>query len=400
MMKSGPLLLAASWLLPSSTTFTALSSRPRVGRLFSGASSSSDVTAAALRSGISRLSTLQTLLKKFGAPGSECTEANDLSPVIAFEDTPELVGCLIGNDAELMNLHPHLFPISKSEKTGNYICALRRAYADDASYESSTDSPWPIVEARSGGPGMRLLALSSEHLMRRIACQSDFAGFEKDIIAIYNDGLGRGLVNDKELDVVYEPGSPELLGYGVDKYILLRVAPFPDLYERMATQHAARGDEQSALIAAEACNRKLSGFGSTFKFQAKLLSSFPKREEEARDVARMCLRMPLPSIGMTQEVFHEVAVLAQLADENDSNDEAMAKLRDMYEKIRQHGQEENPAVQQGMTPEQAAFEEANYLLDTVALTGGKWSDIRMQLGEIYRSVGREDMSDFVNPKVL
>ena len=211
MMMSGPLLFAASCLIRSTTAFTELSSRSHVGRLFSGASSSSDVTAAALRSGISRLSTLQTLLKNFGAPGSDCTEANDLSPVVAFEDTPELVGCLVGNDAELMNLHPHLFPISKSQKTGNYICALRRAYADDAIYESSTDAPWPIVEARSGSPGMRLLALNSEHLMRRIACESDFAGCEKDIITIYNDGLGRGLVKDKELDVVYEHGS-ELLG--------------------------------------------------------------------------------------------------------------------------------------------------------------------------------------------
>lgn len=193
---------------------------------------------------------------------------------------------------------------------------------------------------------------------------------------------------------------PPLSRYGVDKYILLRVAPFPDLYERMATQHAARGDEQSALIAAEACNRKLPGFASTFKFQAKLLTSFPNREEEARDVARMCLRMPLPTIGMSREDFREVAVLAQLADKDESIDEAMAKLRDMYEKIRQHVQEENPAARQGMTPEQAAFEEANYLLDTVALTGGKWCDIRTQLGEIYRSVGRGDMSDFVNPKVL
>jgi hypothetical protein len=48
--------------------------------------------------------------------------------------------------------------------------------------------------------------------------------------------------------------------YGVDKYILLRVGPFPDLYERMAAQHAARGDEQSALIAAEANNAKFNGF--------------------------------------------------------------------------------------------------------------------------------------------
>lgn len=187
--------------------------------------------------------------------------------------------------------------------------------------------------------------------------------------------------------------------YGVDKYILLRVGPFPDLYERMATQHAARGDEQSALIAAEACNRKFSGFGSTFKFQSKLLSSFPSRAEESRDAARMCLRMPLPSIGMTHEDFRELAVLAKLADENDTAEEAMSKLGHMYEKIRQHG-EKDPAAQQGMTPEQAAFEEANYLLDNAVLTGGKWSDLRPKLEKLYRSVGREDMADFVNPKVL
>lgn len=187
--------------------------------------------------------------------------------------------------------------------------------------------------------------------------------------------------------------------YGVDKYILLRVGPFPDLYERMATQHADRGDEQSALIAAEACNRKFTGFGSTFKFQSKLLSSFPKRVEESRDAARMCLRMPLPSIGMTHEDFRELAVLAKLADESDTAEGAMSKLRHMYEKIRQHG-EKDPAAHQGITPEQAAFEEANYLLDNAVLTGGKWSELRPKLEKLYRSVGREDMADFVNPKIL
>ena len=93
--------------------------------------------------------------------------------------------------------------------------------------------------------------------------------------------------------------SPLAESYGVDKYILLRVGPFPDLYERMAAQHAARGDEQSALIAAEANNSKFTGFASTFKHQAKLLSSFSKRDEESRDAARMCLRLPVASIGMT-----------------------------------------------------------------------------------------------------
>jgi hypothetical protein len=48
--------------------------------------------------------------------------------------------------------------------------------------------------------------------MRRIACESDFAGSGKEIVAVYNDGLGRGLVNDEKMDVAYEPGSAEALG--------------------------------------------------------------------------------------------------------------------------------------------------------------------------------------------
>ena len=187
--------------------------------------------------------------------------------------------------------------------------------------------------------------------------------------------------------------------YGVDKYILLRVGPFPDLYERMAAQHAARGDEQSALIAAEANNAKFNGFGSTFKHQAKLLSSFPNREEESRDAARMCLRMPIPSIGMTVADLREVAVLAQLSGESNSDEDALAALKDMYEKIRETDRDEDASSTTGMTKEQAAIEDANYLLDMMAFTGkGRWSDIRPQLGQIYRSAGRDDMADFVDPR--
>lgn len=225
----------------------------------------------------------------------------------------------------------------------------------------------------------------------------------------------------------------QTLSYGVEKYVLLRVGPFPDLYESMASQHAARGDESSSLIAAETSNGKFTGFGSTFAFYAKLLSSFPNREEEAKDAARMCLRLPISSIGkfvltrwqlyklqgsfvfhtwpplqekflrlgdfagLAKEDLRDVAVMAGLAEKSDSTDEAIAKLQTAYEKIRQHEQEEDPTGGSGITPEQVAIEEANYLLDTVSLTGGKWSEIRSKLGEIYSSVGRDDMAVFVDP---
>jgi hypothetical protein len=186
--------------------------------------------------------------------------------------------------------------------------------------------------------------------------------------------------------------------YGVDKYVLLRVGPFADIYESLALSHAEKGDESSSLISAEAANNKISGFASNFLFYARLLSSFPNRREEVRDAARMCLRMPLPSIGLTTDQFKEVAVLGQIADESDSMPEVMAKLQTMYEKTREHDQQEDPRGSQGKTPEQSAFEEANYILDVVSLTGGSWGEVRPKLAEIYKSVGRDDMADFVNPK--
>jgi hypothetical protein len=285
---------------------------------------------------------------------------------------------------------------------------------------------------------MRLLALNSEHLMRRIACECDFTGEHRHLIDLYNEGIGKSIVKDTGLDKPYELGSVEKLGYvlfvdlkclssfhilrfgvahtfarytkyatflllvvsyGVDKFVLLRVGPFPDIYENLALGHAKKSDESSALISAEAANNKVSGFASTFLFYAKLLNSFPNREEEARDAARMCLRLPLPSIGLTVDDFREVAVLAQLADRSDSDEEIMAKLQSMYEKMREHESDDpQSAGSHKMTPEQKVIDEANYILDTVALTGAKWSKVRPQLADLYRSVGRDDMANFVNPK--
>jgi len=111
-------------------------------------------------------------------------------------------------DDELSELHPYLYPIAKSKSTGNFVCALRTAYAE----EGDKNNPWPIVESTLGGPGMHLLALNSEHIMRRIACEQDFAGDDKEAVDIYNDGLGQGLLKDKAFDAPYIPGDVEKLG--------------------------------------------------------------------------------------------------------------------------------------------------------------------------------------------
>lgn len=405
-------IMAAAWLCRTSMAFvsreltgtgsrmatmSASVSKGFATRLFSV---SNDIEADA-KAGVSRIETLQAMLSSHGAPGSEgCSTPDDLEPVFVSgltseddDETPELVADIMGMN-EYTNLHPHLYPLAKSKSTGNFICALRRAYADDASdlYENSSKAPWPIVEAQLNGPGMKLLALNSEHLMRRIACECDFEGERAELIEMYNDDLGKGVVEDEGLDRPYEKGSVEKLGYGVDKFVLLRVGPFPDIYQNLALGHAERGDESSSLIAAEAANGKISGFASTFLFYSSLLNSFPNRDEETRDAARMCLRMPLPSIGLGTKEFREVGIYGQLAEDSDTDEEVLAKMQIMYEKMRDHENEDPRSANNDMTPEQKAIDEANYLIDTAALTGANWSEIRPKLAEIYNSVGRDRKS--------
>lgn len=365
----------------------------------SSSSSSSSSTDAYIRKGISRIETLQTLLSLHGAPGSSgCTQADgDLEalPIVPFAQ-------LVEDSKDILDLHPHLYPIAKSKATGNYICALRRpnssgGESNEIDNDENPSGPLAIVEGGIGLPGMKLLSLNSELLMRRIAAEADFSGGEEGqfIVDTYNKGLGEGNLMDPGLDIVYEPGSVENLGYGAEKYVLLRVGPFPDLYEAMSMQHVARQDESSALIAAEASNGKFTGFGSTFAFYAKLLSTFPSREEETKDAARVCLRLPLSSVAMTAEELAEVGRYAGLGTNEDSVQVCLQKMQEMYEKIRKHEQEENS--DSGKTAEQIALDEANYMLDTAALTGKKWSEIRAELAEVYDDAGKENMAKFVNP---
>ena len=356
-------------------------------------SSSSSLTQD-VKSGVSRLSVLQTLLSKAGAPGAEvCTKPNDLQPV---------VDPFTSNDQKILGLHPHLFPIAQSKSNPSYyICALRRAYADDAMYESSSNAPWPIVESKVQGPGYKLLSLNSEHFMRRIAATADkdddTTESDQELIDTYNADLGTGQI-DANFDQKYVSGSVSQLGYGTSKYILLRVGPFPDLYQEMASNHQARNDESSSLIAAEAANGKFVGFGSSFFQYAQLLSTFDLRDEEARDAARMCLRLPLPSVALEEDDYVKLGYLAGVSDKNAELDVALESIKSMYDKIKEHEAEDEQG-KANMTPEQMAIEEANQILDQVVFDGGNrdWNRVRKQLGEIYASAGLDDMASFVDP---
>eukprot|EP00587_Corethron_hystrix_P007972 CAMPEP_0113311556 /NCGR_PEP_ID=MMETSP0010_2-20120614/8747_1 /TAXON_ID=216773 ORGANISM="Corethron hystrix, Strain 308" /NCGR_SAMPLE_ID=MMETSP0010_2 /ASSEMBLY_ACC=CAM_ASM_000155 /LENGTH=334 /DNA_ID=CAMNT_0000167221 /DNA_START=155 /DNA_END=1159 /DNA_ORIENTATION=- /assembly_acc=CAM_ASM_000155 len=295
-----------------------------------------------------------------------------------------------------VGLHPHLIPLA--HRDDRYICALRSAASDGQLNDVDGGRLLPIVETSVGvnNVGMRLLGLNSEHLMRRIAATADEMGLE-ELIDLYNSNLGTGLYGG--LDAKYEVGSVKALGYGLEKFCLLRIGPFPDLYESISRQHAERGDESSALIACETMHNKFPGWGQTFSFYASMLQTFKNRGEEVRDAAQVCLRLPLSSCAITDDELANVARLAQLADVSHSTTEAIAKMAVRYEKIIEHEQEEAKKSDSGKTDQQIAMDRAQYLLDTTAMTqGANWASIREMLGDIYENAGKPETAKFVNPR--
>jgi hypothetical protein len=447
---TGALMLAAMWISRPTAGFVARHNSVgyRYGRSIAGASTSATVwkrrvketttsgfrlfssndrfsrtarVASLVDQHVSRLSTLQKLLQSCGAPGSiGCSHAGgDLLPIqglleAAKQDvdssTPELVASLCDEQSaalsqeELCGLHPYLYPMARSSSTGNLICAYCAPPLD-------ATVPWPIVETAINAPGVRLLALNSEHMMRRIVAQFDSEvqssgstdeqpmANQQQILELYNDGLGKGLLKDAGLDAPYVPGSVAKLGYGLDKYVLLRVGPFPDLYQSVSSQHLSKGDVQAALIAAESSSGKLTGFASTFLSYAKLLQSLPNREEEARDAARNCLRMPLWTVGVSMKDVKDVAVLGQVADEMDTIETVLGKLVIVYEKVMAAESESAkvPGDTSGATqsPDQVAMEECQDVLNRAVLQQKPWNEVRSSVAQIYRAAGLADMAEFI-----
>ena len=121
------------------------------------------------------------------------------------------------------------------------------------------------------------------------------------------------------------------------------------------------------------------------------------RTEETRDAARVCLRLPISTAGMTMHDFRDLSILAGIADTGDSTVIAMEKLQNMYEKIRSAEQQGNgPGLDSGATKEQVAIQDATYLLDKVAITGGHWAPISKDLADIYFNAGCVEMAAFIN----
>eukprot|EP00640_Fibrocapsa_japonica_P000072 CAMPEP_0113936164 /NCGR_PEP_ID=MMETSP1339-20121228/3130_1 /TAXON_ID=94617 /ORGANISM="Fibrocapsa japonica" /LENGTH=375 /DNA_ID=CAMNT_0000938533 /DNA_START=56 /DNA_END=1183 /DNA_ORIENTATION=+ /assembly_acc=CAM_ASM_000762 len=268
-------------------------------------------------------------------------------------------------------LHPLFVPLTKKDDV--YTGILRWPTAPE-------NLPLPIV--KTSGEGLSLYSPDPEHLIRRLVAEADAAEREDidDIIALGNEGLQGAL---------YEKGSVAGLKVGVEKYLLLRVGPFPDVFEQLALDHRSKGSDQSALVAAERANEVFKGWARPYSFYASLLHEIGGRNQESKDAAKVAMRMPLWTAAYDRESMVKLTKLAGYSE--------LASVQKMYQNLVEDKQEGK--ITEGKAPAQAALDRTAYVMDAVMLGNrdleGGWDSIREDLAELYEEGGIPELATFV-----
>jgi hypothetical protein len=268
-------------------------------------------------------------------------------------------------------LHPFVIPLSRTPGADGAVTGLLRWPTPPP------DMEMPVVRCIPGDLGVELLANSCSHFVTRALVSADSSG-KSDVSA--------ALRRSCSLAQGYADGDVDKLGVGVERYLLMKVGPFADVYEGLARFHLAKGDEKSCLVACERAAAVFPGWGRAHVVHADILAEVG-RSAEARDAARFGLQMPLWTLGGREAVLR-LGRNAGYADEK--------FLGKIYDRLATD--ERSKEIDEGKNPAQVALDRAAYLLDSVVASGEAtmWdADVGEKLAELYIAGGLEDVATFV-----
>ena len=270
-----------------------------------------------------------------------------------------------------MSIHPYLVPLTRSPADGEVTALLR--------WPGST-AQLPLV--RTNGTQLDLLATRVDHYVHRQAVEAltSDAADAADLA-----GLAQAV------GVAWDPEGVANAPAGLDGALLTRVGPFAECYERLALGHLAKGSEQAALIACERSQACFQAWGRPFAFHARMLAGLG-RAEEARDLARHALSLPLWTLSPMP--LDEMLELGQTTRE-----ELRATLR-----LRADGNLPPEELQKNngfdkRTPQEIAKDRATYLLDLAVAQPADYTyaEMRRELSELYGEAQMGAFATFVCP---
>jgi hypothetical protein len=162
----------------------------------------------------------------------------------------------------------------------------------------------------------------------------------------------------------------------LDQFLLLRVGPFADVWERMVREKLEKKDHTAALIAAERATAGNPGWGCCVWLQSQLMAELG-RGEERRDMALATLESPLWTVDARVDEVQRAARLEHVEDVH-------ALFKEMDDRLRK---------QQGApdrTPQELALLRAFVLLDGVVKEAGRWDAVRPELADTLDEAGLVD----------
>lgn len=277
-----------------------------------------------------------------------------------------------GRDA---SLHPMLIPLTRN--ADGEVTGLLRWPGAGTGWRGTT---LPLVRTAQGGQQLRLLADSCADFVTREAVLAD---------AREGSDAAEAASLAASIGFTVTPGEAAATPGGLAGYLLLKTqTPAAQDYEERAAAHRERGDTQSALIACEASELRFGRWGRPYSFHAALLEE-SGRAEEARDVARQALALPLWTAG------HDLEALATLACT--TIDELVAKARLASEGKLTEEQLRVQNYHEERSPAQIARDRASAMLDLVALCPEEYTyaSARPELAELWRASELEEFADFV-----
>jgi hypothetical protein len=189
----------------------------------------------------------------------------------------------------------------------------------------------------------------------------------------------------------YAAGSAAASPGGASGYLITKVGPFLRDYQLLAQKHADSGSEEAALITCERTQSCFQAWGSAYAFHSRLLTGFG-RHEEARDLAKQALSLPLWTLGGSYEELVQLCGISGTS---------LSKLTEtLQDKAAGKLSPEELRTQNGMetrSSQQIAKDRASYLLDLVVAAPEQysWESIRQELSSLYREAEMTSIASFV-----
>jgi len=279
------------------------------------------------------------------------------------------------------SLNPFLIPLSKAED-GSMHCYIRWP-------TQKPDVDIQIVKTTESG--VKLVALSTDHLCKRIAVEMDFYTKPESEEAIkmvnkdgdmYQSGDYLPLLKSGKFPTL----TPEDLHLVLARFLLTKVAAFPDCYEDLARDYVAKGDITSALVTCERAVSVFYGWGHPMAYHAQTLHKVG-RDKEARDTARAALSNPLWTVTDSFKDLDELAVIAGFT--------GSAILGEMHAYRAKDPRTEE--ISEGLSPIQLTLDQTAHYMDAVAIgtEPGGWVAARETVAAKYTEGGYPELSKLI-----